>query len=102
MTKIREQYLNNPSKYKQIVWDYNLKPRSFFEILNGERTEGWLNRKWATTRVLENVNYYDALNLVDTNYLKNNWDSLRPRIFDKNIQNGYDYLLRKGALSFAG
>lgn len=99
MTKLQEQYRDNPGKYKQIVWDYTLDARSFFELLNGKASQMWFNRDWAMARVLEHVNYYDAINLVDIDYLKLNWESIKKRIYNETIKNGYDYFLRKRTLS---
>ena len=100
--KIREEYMHNPDKYKQIVWDYILDSKTFFELLDGKVQKSWFDRNWATARDLENVNYYDAVNLVDIDYLKLNWSNIKRRIYNKAIKNGYDYILRKRALSITG
>lgn len=99
MTKLETQYLTNPTKYKALVWDYNLSPQDFFAILHGEKKTKWPSRDWATIRVLENANYYDAINLIDLDYLAKNWQNLKPQIFKEDIQEGYEYLLRKRTLS---
>lgn len=101
MKKIQEEYMYDHSKYKLLVWDYNLSPQDFFSILSGHKSvqDGWLDRNWATARVLENVNYYDALNLVDLYYLESNWSNILPKIYNKAIKDGYNYVLRKRTLS---
>ncbi|MEK7472599.1 MAG: hypothetical protein AAB625_01030 [Patescibacteria group bacterium] len=48
--------------FKQLVWDYNLTQDEFEEILVGKKVLGNMNKSWAITRILENLNYYDAMN----------------------------------------
>ncbi|MBU1088783.1 hypothetical protein KKC08_04595 [Patescibacteria group bacterium] len=99
MNKTQQKYLKNSDKYKQLVWEYNISPQIFFNILNGKETQKWFNRQWATTKVLENATYYDAINLIDMDYLKKNWNIIKSRIFNKSIKNGYQFVLQKKALS---
>jgi len=101
MNETRQQYLSQPDKYKSLVWDYNLQPRDFFVILDGDAKKGWFDREWATARVLENANYYDAIALVDMDYLSKQWGQIKRRLFKPDIKHGYEYLLRKRALSTA-
>ncbi|MFN8403954.1 MAG: hypothetical protein U0V48_10425 [Anaerolineales bacterium] len=35
------------------LWDYDLDPAQFYEILNGRLVKGRLNQDWAARRVLE-------------------------------------------------
>lgn len=104
MNETQREYISNPSKYRQIIWDYKLKPKEFFNILNGKDKEdqNWLGKKWATARVLENVNYYDAMKIVDISYLRSNWDKVKSRVRNRNIKDGYSYVLQKGTLPVAG
>lgn len=102
MNTIWEQYKKQPEKYRRLVWEYNLKPDDFFSILNGEKTIGWFDRKWATTRVLENAPYYDAVELIGFGNLAELWPKIKMSIFNKTIRNGYEYVLQKRAVSFAG
>ena len=95
MNKMQKQYIDNPEKYKQIVWDYDIEAKTFFELLDGKIRKPWLDRDWATARVLENINYYDAMSLIDITYLKLNWNNIKQKIYNTNIQNGYEYLLQR-------
>lgn len=99
MTTIQRRYIDNPAEYRQIVWDYNIEAKTFFDLLNGRAQKPWFNRDWATARVLENVNYYDAMNLVDIDYLALNWINIKQRIYNTNIQKGYEYLLHRKTVS---
>ncbi len=102
MDTIQQNYIDNPEKYRQIIWDYTLTPEEFFAILNNRSATGWMGRDWAIARVLENVSYYDAISLVSIKTISQRWQYVRSKIFNKQIKKGYEYLLHKYTLSIAG
>lgn len=71
------------SLYKQLVWDYQLSQSDFEQILAGENSLGKLDQSWAISRVLENLNYYDAMSLVSLDTLKQNWPAVEGKLFKK-------------------
>lgn len=85
--------------FKQLVWDYNLTQNEFEEILAGKKVLGNMNQSWAITRVLENLNYYDAMRLVSLNTLRTNWKQVQPKLFNSSIKNGYEFLLQRHSVS---
>lgn len=85
--------------FKQLVWDYNLTQDEFEAILSGKKVLGNMNQTWAITRILENLNYYDAMNLVSLNTLRNNWKEVQPKLFNSSIKNGYEFLLQRYPVS---
>jgi len=89
-------------EYKQLVWDYDLSPDDFTKILSGKKEIGTFNQDWAISRVLENLNYYDAMTLVPYATLKNRWDYIKGKLFNKAIKNGYEFLLQRYPVSIAG
>jgi len=91
--------MNKINKQNLPVWEYNLKPGEFEKILAGKKKIGWFDKIWAYSRILENMNYYTAKKILDLNYLKNNWNKIKPKIFNSSIRQGYEYLLQKKALS---
>lgn len=91
----------SPQEYKKLVWDYDLSSDDFFAILKGEKTQGWLTQNWALARVLENLDYYRARDLVGVETLKKHWDGVKKLIHDPVIRRGYEYVLRRDALSSA-
>ena len=101
MTKTEREFIEKPDKYKNLVWEYDVPPQNFFKILSGDQENGQYNREWATARVLENVNYYDAISLIDIEYLSKSWPRIKSRLFKPDIKHGYEYLLRKRALPTA-
>lgn len=91
----------NDDTYKKVVWDYNLPKSDFQAILDGKRKVGKFDQAWAVARVLENLNYYDALDLVSVEQIKKNWQNIEPRLFNQSIKDGYGFLLRRYTLSSA-
>jgi len=89
-------------KYKQLVWDYDLSIDDFKRILKGDKEVGSFNQDWAISRVLENLNYYDAMDLVPYEVLKNRWGQVKGKIFNKSIKDGYEFLLQRYPVSIAG
>lgn len=102
MSTIRENYIEDPQKFRRILWDYDISPREFFSILDEKGKSGWLSRDWAIARLLEHAPYYDAIALVPLDTIRERWEQIKPKLFNKTIQKGYDYVLRRHALSPAG
>lgn len=88
--------------FKQLVWDYHLTQNEFEAILAGEKVLGNLDQNWAIVRVLENLNYYDAMNLVPLNTLRSNWKEVQQKLFSSSIKNGYEFLLQRYPVSITG
>lgn len=85
--------------FKQLVWDYNLTQNEFEAILAGKKVLGNMDQSWAIVRVLENLNYYDAMNLIPIDMLRNNWKEVQPKLFNDSIKNGYEFLLQRYPVS---
>lgn len=88
--------------FKQLVWDYNLTQEEFEAILYGKKVLGNMNQSWAIVRVLENLNYYDAMNLISLKVLRDNWNKVKGQLFNNSIKNGYEFLLQRYSVSIAG
>ena len=88
-------------KYKQLVWDYNLSFDEFKTILSGEKKIGTFDQDWAISRVLENLNYYDAMDLIPYDILKSRWNYIKVKLFNKSIKSGYEFLLQRYPISIA-
>ncbi|MEK7495756.1 MAG: hypothetical protein AAB569_06400 [Patescibacteria group bacterium] len=88
--------------FKQLVWDYNLNQKEFEAILQGKKVLGNMNQSWAIARVLENLNYYDAMSLISLDTLRNNWNKVKGRLFNNSIKNGYEFLLQRYPVSITG
>jgi len=97
---VRKKYAQE-DMFRILVWDYNMTPQEFFLILDNNKAEGSLNRDWAISRVLENLNYYDAVSLVNPALIKQRWTSVRNKIHNSSIKRGYDYILQRSTLPTA-
>ena len=89
----------NTAAYQQVMWDYNLPLAEFEAILRGQKAEGSLDQDWAIARVLENLNYYDAIELVPVSLLKSRWEVVKKKLFKDSIKKGYEFLLQRHAVS---
>jgi hypothetical protein len=76
------------------LWDYDLDPAEFQEILNGRLTKGRLNQAWATRRLLEYAPYDEIIRMIGYQKLVNNWPQWRGRIRSKSRVRGFDFLVK--------
>lgn len=88
--------------YDQLIWDYNLPQEDFEAILRGEKVLGSLDQNWAMARVLENLNYYEAMRLVSLEYLGKHWRTIKGKLFKNSIKEGYEFVLQRHSISIAG
>lgn len=88
-----------PDMYTKLVWDYNLPFEDFNKILLGEKKVGSLDQDWAISRVLENLNYYDAMALIPYTTLKERWEVIKGKLFNPSVKNGYEFLLHRYPVS---
>jgi len=88
--------------YKKLVWDYQLSQEDFSSILLGEKKVGTFDQDWAISRVLENLNYYDAMALVPYATLRERWVFIKGKLFNSAIKDGYEFLLQRYPVSIAG
>jgi hypothetical protein len=88
--------------YSQLVWDYDLPQEEFEAILRGEKVLGNLDQSWAMARILENLNYYEAMKLISTELLRKNWEMVKGKLFKKSIKRGYEFILQRYPVSIAG
>ncbi|OIP87788.1 hypothetical protein AUK05_00390 [Candidatus Shapirobacteria bacterium CG2_30_35_20] len=85
--------------YKSVVWDYNLKQDDFEKILKGKKVMGKFDQLWAIKRVLENLNFYEAMAIIPKSLFISNWNKIRSKVFNRSIIKGYDFLLHRYTLS---
>ena len=76
------------------VWDYDLTPTQFYEILNGRLEKGRLNQDWAVHRVLEYASYEEIIHLIGYKRLVENWSHWRGKIRSKSRVRGFDFLVK--------
>jgi hypothetical protein len=80
-------------KWLPYVWDYDIDPDQFIEILEGRRVMGRLNQDWAASRLLEYAPYEEIIQLIGFRKLVRNWPRWRGRIRSKSRVRGFDFLV---------
>lgn len=103
---VRKKYIEDPGKFRRIVWDYAMSPGEFFDIMDGKNENekhrnGWMSKDWAIARVLEHAPYYDAIALVPIDIVQERWAKVQTKIFNRDIREGYEFILRRHALPSA-
>ena len=102
MNATQKKYFLDQKNFRTLVRDYTLSADEFWEILQGKKTHGWFTQTWAIARIIEQVNYYDAISLIGLDRLYANWDMIKTKIFNISIKRGYEFVLRRYALSVTG
>jgi hypothetical protein len=75
------------------VWDYDITPETFREILDGKRAMGRLNQDWAARRLIEYAPYEEIVRQIGFRQLVENWPRWRTKIRSKSRQRGLDFLV---------
>lgn len=75
------------------VWDYDLDPAQFGEILAGRLTIGRLGRDWAAVRLLDYAPYRDIVRLLGFKALVEDWPTWRARLRSPRRKRGLDFLV---------
>ena len=96
----KARYLD-PKYFRRLVWEYKIAPKEFFDILEGKKEKGWFTQDWAIARVLQNLNYYDARDLVPLSVLQNHWPVVKPKLFQESLRRNYEFVLHQYAVSTA-
>ena len=88
--------------FSRLVWDYQMTPDDFTSILAGTKKIGQLDQSWAIARVLEHADYYTAKSLIPLSLLSRHWPTIKSKIFNRSIRDGYEFVLHHHALSSTG
>ncbi|MDZ7724262.1 MAG: hypothetical protein U5R06_16015 [candidate division KSB1 bacterium] len=71
MTGINTKYIQET--IQPILWDYDIDPVVFYNIALGEHSAvGMLNQERALLRILQQLPFYDILDLFGKTFLKKN------------------------------
>lgn len=95
--------------YKKIVsqalWDLNLTPEEFLDIIEGRTQRHWPDRGFCVARLLESVNWFDIVQIVDPKILADAWEEAKTHIRSQSIREGMNFacrILQNRSLSVAG
>mgnify|MGYP005853206595 CR=1 FL=1 len=76
------------------LWDYDLSPEEFREILAGKMTRGSLDQDWAASRLLEYASYEEIIQEIGFRRLVENWSRWRKNIRSQSRLRGFDFLVK--------
>ncbi len=75
------------------LWDYDLSPEEFRDILAGKITRGALDQDWAASRLLEYASYEEIIQEIGFRNLIQNWSRWRKNIRSQSRLRGFDFLV---------
>jgi len=76
---------------KQCLWDMNLTPEEFLDIIEGRSTRKWPERAFCVARLLESVNWFDIVRIVPPKEICSLWAEAKKYIRVKSIKEGMDF-----------
>jgi hypothetical protein len=79
---------------KQCLWDMNLTPEEFLDIIEGRSTRKWPERAFCVARLLESVNWFKVVKIIDPEILCKLWNEARRYVRFKEIKEGMDFACR--------
>jgi len=78
----------------QALWDLNLTPEEFLAIIEGRSERKWPDQAFCVARLLESVNWFDIVKIVDPMRLCLLWQDARKFVRLKSIREGMDFACR--------
>ncbi len=79
---------------KQCLWDLNLTPEDFLAIIEGRSERKWPERGFCVARLLESVNWFKIVKIIDPRTLCGLWGEARKFVRFKEIREGMDFACR--------
>ena len=96
MTDIGKRQLNEEEKsiLSQSLWDLNLSPEEFLDIIEGRSARKWPERGFCVSRLLESVNWFDIVRIIDPKKICSLWGETKKYVRLKSIKEGMDFACR--------
>jgi hypothetical protein len=79
---------------KQALWDLNLDPEEFLDIIEGRSDRTWPDRGFCIARLLESVNWFDIVKIIEPVKICALWESAKKYVRVKSIKEGMDFASR--------
>lgn len=76
---------------KQALWDLNLTPEEFLAIIEGRSDRKWPGRAFCVARLLESVNWFKIVKIINPKVLCEVWGEARRYVRFKEIKEGMDF-----------
>ncbi len=93
---MEKRELNEEQKkiLKQCLWDLNLTPEEFLEIIEGRSARKWPERAFCVARLLESVNWFKIVKVFDPKFICSLWQDAKKYVRFKEIKEGMDFACR--------
>lgn len=96
MNIMSERVLTEEQKsiIRQCLWDLKLTPEEYLDIIEGKSDRKWPDRAFCTARMLESVNWFDIVKIIEPQKICMLWDEAKRYIRVKSIKEGMDFACR--------
>ena len=78
----------------QALWDLNLTPEEFLEIIEGKSNREWPDRGFCVARMLESINWFDIVKIFNPKEICRLWAEARRYVRLNSIKEGMDFACR--------
>ena len=78
----------------QALWDLNLTPEEFLDIIEGRSDRKWPGRAFCAARLLESVNWFDIVKIIKPQKICALWSEAKKFVRVKSIKEGMDFACR--------
>lgn len=79
---------------KQALWDLNMGPEEFLDIIEGRSARKWPDRGFCVARLLESVNWFDIVRIIEPKQICTSWETAQKYVRVKSIKEGMDFACR--------
>jgi hypothetical protein len=79
---------------KQALWDLNMSPEEFLDIIEGRSARKWPERGFCVARLLESVNWFKVTAIIEPKVLCSLWQDAKKHTRFKEIREGMDFACR--------
>ncbi len=93
-TEKRQLTEEEKSILSQALWDLNLTPEEFLDIIEGRSDRKWPERGFCVARLLESVNWFDIVKIIEPKNICSLWEDAKKYVRLKSIKEGMDFACR--------
>ena len=79
---------------KQALWDLNMGPEEFLDIIEGRSNRKWPDRGFCVARLLESVNWFKVTTIIEPEILCTLWQDAKKYVRFREISEGMDFACR--------
>lgn len=78
----------------QALWDMNLTPEEFLDIIEGKIDKKWPGRGFCVARMLESINWFDIVEIIEPKKICMPWSNAEKYVRVKSIKEGMNFACR--------